>query len=791
MLGKLAIDKLAQPLVDVYVQMEQDMLVTMAEKLKGKNDLLAKDPEAWKLQQMNYLGMLDRDNLNTIRKYAGLSAALLNKMLYNAMIDGMDQTDGAMEKAIKDGAKLRVPKPISEEPQILNILKAYQDQAANVLNLTNQTMVKSAKKIYVDVLNRSVADVVSGFKTPDQAIRRTVGMWADQGIPALIDKAGKKWGPEGYVRTVVVTTTHNTVHKMQDTRFSQWGVHLVEVSSHAGARPLCAPYQGKIYKIDGNNTKYKNLYTDTSYGQPAGLFGINCGHYKYPFIEGVNTQTYFPYDKENNDKTYKESQQQRAIERGIRNAKNKVEMYKAMGDDQGVKEATALVKQRQANLRKFIDDTGRTRRRDREQIVTKPITAQSTPDHYTELMKQKEKDLKKQQKEIEKQNKQVEKEMQVPNPVHEPHIPQTTTQPVIEQIVHEPSKHEPVTKVEPLLKSVDQLTIGDKVSFAQKGFKEDQVGHITEDNGKMFQVQKQNGNFVNIKKENIITHIPEENKLVPQVETTKSIQVGDTLKFKDMWGDAKTGTIKSMSDSGYDVYDGHDTHFVESGDIIEHTPQNGGNENWSPATFKQLNSSDVDILKDRQTFEKMPQKDVAIVHKYTTSYYSEMNGFLRAGVNSDNSKLIKEVEHLQEVIKNNAKPMTENIRLFRKFNQRAINTVFGEGFDTLMMDAVKGGNNSQAALELNDKLVGGAFEDKGFVSSTYVQGSYGSGSDVNIDMFVPQGYNGGMFVESISEFKHEKEYLFNSGVLFDIQDVDFSNQQITIKVIPRIPTASQ
>lgn len=639
MLGKQALDTLAQPVVDIYNQLEQDMLTNIASKLKDNKDLLKTDPEAWKLQQMNYLGMLERENLNLIRKQAGLTAAEMNKILYSAAIDGMDQTDGALEKAIKDGAKLRVPKPIGENPQILTILKAFQEQAGNILNLTNQTMLKNSKKIYVDILNRSVTDVIAGNATPDQALRRTIGMWADVGVPALIDKAGRKWGAEGYVRTVIVTTTHNTVHQMQDQRFQEYGIDLVEVSSHGGARPLCAPYQGRIFSINGTTPKHPNLYTDTSYGQPAGLFGINCGHYKYPFIEGISTQTYFPHDEKENAQIYKESQQQRAIERSIRNAKTRMEMYKASGDEEGIKSAQALMKQRQGKMRDFIDETGRTRRRDREQIITKKVTAQDTPDTTTKLIKQK-------QKAAEKEIKAKEVTSGVPNPVTQDHIPQVVT----------PDK-------------------------------------------------------------------PERRRM----------------------------------------------------DL---------------ATFRRITRDDTpDIEKNGEAISAMPKKDQRYVHKYTTNYYGKMNSFLRTGRNADDTELVKDVENLQRVIKDNAKPLSQDTILFRKIGEESIREIFNDEIYKTLMQAQA--NITDSITKANDLLVGGSLEDKAFVSSTYQEGMFGSDSDVNIHVYAPKGYKGGMFIESISEFSREKEYLFNSGMKFDIEEIDFSNRQITFKVIPQMPDASK
>jgi tRNA uridine 5-carbamoylmethylation protein Kti12 len=94
---------------------------------------------------------------------------------------------------------------------------------------------------------------------------------------------------------------------------------------------------------------------------------INCGHYPIPVIPGVSiphgTDAIQP--KEENDKLYAESQEQRALERKIRAAKRAV----VMAGDTATKEDKDSVKEAQAEMRAFIERTGRKRRYDREQIV--------------------------------------------------------------------------------------------------------------------------------------------------------------------------------------------------------------------------------------------------------------------------------------------------------------------------------------------------------------------------------------------------------------------------------------
>ena len=96
---------------------------------------------------------------------------------------------------------------------------------------------------------------------------------------------------------------------------------------------------------------------------------MNCRHIIYPYIQGKSTKRYEPYNTAENDRAYKESQQQRYLERQIRKAKKEVRVMEAMGDKKGVKEVKMKVSQNQAAMREFINSTGRKRLPNREQIV--------------------------------------------------------------------------------------------------------------------------------------------------------------------------------------------------------------------------------------------------------------------------------------------------------------------------------------------------------------------------------------------------------------------------------------
>jgi hypothetical protein len=300
-----------------------------------------------------------------------------------------------MEKAAQAGY-LTPP----ERDSTVTVLRDLSEQAIDKYNLTNTQMLQSSVAQYAKavnltaqeyarltaraeatqgILNEAAASVASGTETRLTAVRRALTRISDEGLTGFIDKAGRSWSPEAYVNMVTRTTVHNVAVQSVQARMQDYNAQVFQVSAHAGARPLCYPYQGKLYSWDntageieagdGKVWRYAPL-RETSYGQPAGLFGINCGHSPIPVIPGVSIPHAqdFVQPKEENDKAYAESQEQRELERKIREAKRVVEM----AGNAATKEDKAKVRELQKQMREFIDRTGRTRRYDREQIGGDP-----------------------------------------------------------------------------------------------------------------------------------------------------------------------------------------------------------------------------------------------------------------------------------------------------------------------------------------------------------------------------------------------------------------------------------
>ena len=397
---------LSQPLTDVYNAMEQDIMLAIAKQLAKDGSISASSE--WRLQRLAEAGDLNKTVIGIIASYTGIQSDLLTEALSGAANSVIDKLEPGFRELAKQGVISDTPVPASKS--VNRAIQTFHKQAASDLNLVNTVMRYKAKQAYVDLVNKTydavnaIEDVsdrqellntlgkhtmstVMGAESRQEAVRKCIREFNSKGIPAFVDAAGREWSPEAYINMDIRTTVSNTANAAQDARCDDYGIDLIAVSSHPGARPKCAKDQGKVYSRsnksgiahDGNGKeiRYEPL-SSTSYGEPDGLFGINCRHKKYPFIDGVNFQRYFPYDKEENDKRYKEIQEQRRLERKVRNTKREADMLNEIGDTEGAKAARVKLKEQRKAYRTYCDEHELTQRSDRLTVSKGSVSAAKT-----------------------------------------------------------------------------------------------------------------------------------------------------------------------------------------------------------------------------------------------------------------------------------------------------------------------------------------------------------------------------------------------------------------------------
>lgn len=243
---------------------------------------------------------------------------------------------------------LTMPNPVRQ------IVAAVQAQTRGAIRgITQTTGFKNTPlgttgvlNAYNRVLDLATMKVASGAFSYDTAVRDIVSTLAKSGLRSIDYSTGRSYELDTAARMCVRTALGQLSGQIQQENMKQVDTPLVYVDAHAGARPEHAVWQGKVYAYNPNGllpngqlagSKYGDFFSETDYGSPTGLLGINCAHNFYPYWEGDAIPEFKepgPFDVGGKTYTYYEAtQEMRKQERDIRAQKRKIEALAAAGND--------------------------------------------------------------------------------------------------------------------------------------------------------------------------------------------------------------------------------------------------------------------------------------------------------------------------------------------------------------------------------------------------------------------------------------------------------------------------
>lgn len=344
---------MADNVSDIYRQLCNDLFDNVVERLHDRGTYyLEKQPYLWQLEKMADMGMLNDYNVKLIAERSGIAEELIRDIIENEGYKVYKDTHEQLNSNTYDY-------------KVMKDLISYSNQAVDdVHNLINTTLPKSVQAMYKDIIETTVAKVVTGMATHQEALDETIMKFQQRGFYGYTDKAGRRRRADDYARTVINTTVRRTFNEMRMRPAQELGIDTFYYSIKAAAREMCAPLQNQIVTTGQARTEEGvKIYAldDYGYGKPGGCQGINCGHTMTPFIPGAN---YMPdIDDDLKDLTEEQAienaniqSKQRAMERAIRNSKEQLHVAELMHNDELTdKYKTKLTDQKRA-LKSYIDD---------------------------------------------------------------------------------------------------------------------------------------------------------------------------------------------------------------------------------------------------------------------------------------------------------------------------------------------------------------------------------------------------------------------------------------------------
>lgn len=378
-ISKKQVEAYNKSVYSLYENLQNDLINEICGHFRA--DVPPSTMDEWRFQRLAEMGGFTTKAASLIAKRTGQSIPEVAKAFKAAGVTTLQGDDLLFKRARQKGYFKTAPLPAQSTPAFQRIVKNATGKATDYLNAVHTTALQAAKTAFTDITNKTYLQVTSGQKTYSEAVATAVRELADKGITGAtyVSKAGRttRVNMDVAVRRMVVTSNSQLAGDLQINRAQEWGSNFVETSSHMGARPSHALWQGKVFQLVGND-KYPNFAEVTHYGQGDGIKGYNCQHDFYPFFPGLSEQTFdHPNVKENNAQ-YEAEQTQRKLESNIRQQKRRAVAAKAAGDDKGETAARVKLGQLQKQLREHVAKNNLYRDTSRESIGQK-VTALKPP----------------------------------------------------------------------------------------------------------------------------------------------------------------------------------------------------------------------------------------------------------------------------------------------------------------------------------------------------------------------------------------------------------------------------
>lgn len=361
------LDRAGDMVAAVYGEIEADMLAHLCRLL------LDKGAEGLGQRGTTALNLLAQSAAPQLMAFIERHREDANRAVLRTVEDALgrsDRTDlGRMPKDARDAAGRTLPRQVELTAQ----------GVAEILARDNVDMAQGALSLWNRCVAEAAAKVNTGAETAERAIHQAVRRMMREGISTVAYRDAETGRQTVVNRIDVAVRRHVRTQIAQDGMrrtldvCAEAGVRLVEVSSHGGARPSHARWQGRVYSLDGDveigGVRYRDFYRETGYGKVDGLGGANCRHSFGPWVPGTPRM----YSAEPghpsglpSDEVYRLAQGQRRRERDIRQTKRELAGAQLIADKDAsmaniaeVEKLKAKLRGQQDGLRRYIDEANR------------------------------------------------------------------------------------------------------------------------------------------------------------------------------------------------------------------------------------------------------------------------------------------------------------------------------------------------------------------------------------------------------------------------------------------------
>ena len=349
----------------------------IAIRLERGDDYILTARDKWQIEVLQDAGFLREDIEKTIAKQTALMQKEIAQAMEEAGVKAMEYDDEIYRAAGLD------PEPLTKSPHLIRMLqRGYEATVGEWVNFT-RTTADAVQQSFIQACDKAYNMVYSGAVGYSQAYVDAINEIAGGGVYVTYPSGHRDTIETATLRCIRTGVSQATA-QITDARMDEMDWDIVLVSSHLGARVTDREdftnhywWQGKFYSRSGRDARFPP-FSVCGMGDVQGIHGANCRHQHGPGDGEFNP--FKDYDSEENKKRYQLEQQQRAMERRIRDSKRKCMGLKEGMDNAQTEEAkqklqekyqkeAALLKKRNQAYNDFCEETGLKKKNERITIA--------------------------------------------------------------------------------------------------------------------------------------------------------------------------------------------------------------------------------------------------------------------------------------------------------------------------------------------------------------------------------------------------------------------------------------
>ena len=349
-------EKLVQILIDRINALNEDILTIIGNRIKQIGELTPTQ-----VHQIKQMLMYDTDIDTIVQKLAEVTNMNVNdiynmfeysaktnqdfaKQFYKAR--GISYIPYAQNKALKEQIRA-IAKITAKEYANISRTSAI---GYTVKDLKGNLVFKDISSTYKDIIDKAILNVGQGKTTYQQEMRNVIKQIGQSGLKTIDYESGRSVRLDSAIRQNTLEGLRTLTNQIQQQFGEEFGADGVEVSHHINSAPdHIDTVDGKQFSLNGDRVVNGKLYKDfntVNNSLDRQVSTLNCRHYIFSIVLGVNKPQYTDKQLEEDKKKNKEGfdfegkhysnyegeQLQRLIEREIRKQKDVQILAKSSGD---------------------------------------------------------------------------------------------------------------------------------------------------------------------------------------------------------------------------------------------------------------------------------------------------------------------------------------------------------------------------------------------------------------------------------------------------------------------------